>query len=284
MDDFLREANRLETFGICKFSYIYSQFESENVADEILAALQQALHEWGNTMNVQPDAIIMICSAETPNAMTWLNNDELACFICDLPIPVLTGLGNTHGNTILDEVTHSQFETPIQVMNAIQQRVATRSTEARNNFELLLHNAAKKIKSAQLIVGVMEMTVKAEADRHLAQGKQSAIDLLATIHMDAQQEACATAQQSREMLQVLKDETMAHLSKAKLHVLSLWRPITQSAIQDSTSAELSKKVGVTRIKAMLNEISVDDIQYPDTVVSGTTEKYFQGESHDQPII
>jgi len=106
LGDFQAEANRLEGFGICRFTYAYSRFQGEGAAKEICDALQLALNSWDSTTADQPDAVVFIRGGGAVNDMAWLNDYDLARFICDLPIPAMTGIGHERDNTVLDEVAN----------------------------------------------------------------------------------------------------------------------------------------------------------------------------------
>ncbi|UUZ77405.1 hypothetical protein LP414_09365 [Polaromonas sp. P1(28)-13] len=58
--------------------------------------------------------------------MAWLNDYDLTRFICDLSIPVLTGIGHERDSTVLDEVAHTRFDTPSKVIAGIEQLIFKR--------------------------------------------------------------------------------------------------------------------------------------------------------------
>ena len=94
LGDFQAEANRLEKFGICQFTYVFSRFQGEGAAKEIGDALQVALQNLETNGTNHPDAIVIIRGGGAVNDMAWLNDYDLARLICDTPIPVLTGIGH----------------------------------------------------------------------------------------------------------------------------------------------------------------------------------------------
>ena len=47
--------------------------------------------------------------------LAWLNDIELAKLLCQLPVPVFTGIGHERDHTILDEIVHTRFDTPSKV-------------------------------------------------------------------------------------------------------------------------------------------------------------------------
>ncbi|UUZ77404.1 hypothetical protein LP414_09360 [Polaromonas sp. P1(28)-13] len=79
------------------------------------------------------------------------------------------------------------------------------------------------------MAGKLDMTVRAEALRHLAQGKQSSTELLAAIRIDAMQGVRSASDQSRDTLQVVKAEAMTQLAAAKRDVPAFWSQIALGA-------------------------------------------------------
>ena len=229
LGDFQAEANRLEQFGICRFTYIFSRFQGEGAAKEVCDALQSALAAWAVATTDQPDAVVIIRGGGAVNDMAWLNDYDLARFICDLPIPVMTGIGHERDTTVLDEVANIKFDTPSKVIAGIEQAIVRRTAEAKANFQQVSNLAARVVQSVRARTGTLEMTVRTEALRHLAQGKQSTGGLLSGIRLDAMQAVRSAAEQSRETLQMVKTEAMMQLTDAKREVPSFWSQITLGA-------------------------------------------------------
>ena len=51
------------------------------------------------------DAVVIIRGGGAVNDLAWLNDYDLARCICELDIPVLTGIGHERDSTVLDEMT-----------------------------------------------------------------------------------------------------------------------------------------------------------------------------------
>jgi exodeoxyribonuclease VII large subunit len=236
LGDFQAEANRLEALGICRFNYAFSRFQGEGAAAEVRDALQSALNEWMAKTAAHPDAVVIIRGGGAVNDMAWLNDYGLARFICDLPIPVLTGIGHERDSTVLDEVAHTRFDTPSKVIAGIEQVIIKRVTEVKASFEQVSNLAAKVTQAAKEMAGKLDITVRAEALRHLAQGKQSTTELLAAIRIDAMQGVRSASEQSRDTLQVVKTEVMTQLADAKRDVPAFWSQITLGAAHAIRSA------------------------------------------------
>ena len=69
------------------------------------------------------------------NDLAWLNDYELARFICLSPVPVFTGIGHERDNTMLDEVAHQRFDTPSKVIAGIEAMIVKRAREAQAAFD-----------------------------------------------------------------------------------------------------------------------------------------------------
>jgi exodeoxyribonuclease VII large subunit len=149
LGDFQAEANRLEEFGVCRFTYAYSRFQGEGAAKEICDALQSALDDWDSTAAGRPDAVVIIRGGGAVNDMAWLNSYDLARFICDMPIPVYTGIGHERDSTVLDEVANLRFDTPSKVIAGIEQVIASRAAQAKVNYAQVSNIAARVIQTVK---------------------------------------------------------------------------------------------------------------------------------------
>lgn len=81
LGDFRKESERLERFGVCRFVYAHSRFQGEGAAREIVSAMVQALEAFPK--GAPPDAIALIRGGGAVNDLAWLNDYDLARFICD---------------------------------------------------------------------------------------------------------------------------------------------------------------------------------------------------------
>jgi exodeoxyribonuclease VII large subunit len=59
-----------------------------------------------------PDAIVIIRRGGAVHDLAWLNDYDLARFICDQRLPVLTGIGHERDSTVLDESVHASSIRP----------------------------------------------------------------------------------------------------------------------------------------------------------------------------
>jgi exodeoxyribonuclease VII large subunit len=149
LGDFQAEASRLQQQGVCQFLYVYSRFQGEGAASQIrqemLAAWQNiaANHPW------QPDALVLIRGGGAVNDLAWLNDYDLARAICELPVPVFTGIGHERDSTVLDEVAHTCFDTPSKVIAGIERTIVQRVREVQEHFGQIAHQALQHIQLAR---------------------------------------------------------------------------------------------------------------------------------------
>mgnify|MGYP000899773174 FL=1 len=229
LGDFQAEANRLEQFGFCRFTYVYSRFQGEGAAKEICDALQAALDAWLYAETGPPDAVVIIRGGGAVNDMAWLNDYDLARFICDLNIPVLTGIGHERDNTVLDEVANTRFDTPSKVAAGIEQVISRRTAEAKAHFEGIHNRARQLVQSVKADTVAMESSIRSEGLRHLSQGRLESFELINGIRLDAVQAVRAAAESSRETLQDVKAAAVTQLADAKREVPLAWGQITLGA-------------------------------------------------------
>jgi exodeoxyribonuclease VII large subunit len=226
LGDFQAEANRLETGGICQFVYAYSRFQGEGAAREICDAMQLALAAWDFATAGLPDAVVIIRGGGAVNDLAWLNDYDLARYVCDLQIPVLTGIGHERDNTVLDAVAHLKFDTPSKVIVGIEQTIVQRTRQAQGDFDQIANLAARAILTAKGATVDVDVAVRNEARRHLAQGKQLTAELLVDVRLSAVQGLRSCAEQSREKLQLVKTEAVAQLASANQNVPNYWNEVS----------------------------------------------------------
>jgi exodeoxyribonuclease VII large subunit len=247
LGDFQAEADRLQALGICHFTYALSRFQGEGAPMEIRHALQAALGQETGIGATPFDAVVIIRGGGAVNDLAWLNDYGLARLICDLPIPVLTGIGHERDNTVLDEVAHTRYDTPSKVIAGIEQRIIQRVGEVKANFAQVANLAARASQAAREQASKFEMTVRLEALRHLAQGKQGASEHLAAIRMDAMQGVRSAAEQSRDGLQAVKTQVAAQLADARRDVPALWSQVavgSAHALRTASTENAGLKDGI----------------------------------------
>ena len=119
------------------------------------------------------------------NDLAWLNDYTLARFICECPVPVLTGIGHERDSTVLDEVAHTSFDTPSKVIAGVEQLVTKRAREARTAFEGILNQERLDINRMQTSIERLDREVKAVASSTLADARAQCSQLMADLRLDS---------------------------------------------------------------------------------------------------
>lgn len=176
LGDFQQEAQRLQSYGICSFHYANSRFQGEGAATEIANAMESALQELANN---PPDVIVIIRGGGSVSDLAWLDDYDLSRAICDLNIPVFTGIGHQRDNTIIDEVAHTKFDTPSKVISGIEQRIIQRVNEAKDFIQKITEMARQEINEARR--GCMKI------NNIVVQAKHSYLHARNTINFDIKQ-------------------------------------------------------------------------------------------------
>ena len=226
LGDFQAEANRLEHFGVCRFVYAFSRFQGEGAAREICDALIQAMAMWGRAEEGRPDAVVIIRGGGAVNDLAWLNDYDLARLICDLPVPVFTGIGHERDSTVLDEVANAKFDTPSKVIAGIEQVIAKRTAEVKTYFEQVTNRASRTVQLVKAKTVELDATVRSEAIRHLVSGRQTMHELINGIKVTSIQEVRTASEASLETLQWVKTEARNQISEAKRDVPMYWGQVS----------------------------------------------------------
>ena len=165
LGDFQAEADRLQHWGLCRFTVLHSRFQGEGAAAEVRQALLAGLDRWAGTHEPGswPDAVVIIRGGGAVNDLAWLNDYELARCLCELPVPVLTGIGHERDRTVLDDVAHTSYDTPSKVIAGIEQLIARRAQAARANYELVLQTAQTAAQRTRRVIEQTHLEVRSNA-------------------------------------------------------------------------------------------------------------------------
>lgn len=187
LGDFQSEANRLQDLGICRFVYVHSRFQGDGAAEEIRHELLDALTRLreGEQGDAVPDAVAIIRGGGAINDMAWLNDYALVRTVCELEVPVLTGIGHESDSTVLDEVAHVSFDTPSKVIAGIEGQILQRVQEAKGLFAEVIRDATRAVGDTQRTVFERYAAIEAGSRQEVARSRQHATELLARTQLDA---------------------------------------------------------------------------------------------------
>jgi len=219
LGDFRKEAERLSAYGICRFTYVHSRFQGEGAAREIVTALSAALEAYA--AGERPDAVVIIRGGGAVNDLAWLNDYDLARFICDLPVPVLTGIGHERDSTLPDEVAHARFDTPSKVIAGIEQQILLRARETRSAAEAIFSNAARSLQHAAHDAHRLNAEVQAGARLHLSRARQQTQQAMADVRVDSLHRLHQASAGSASSLHQVRNDATRHLAAARQAVPEL---------------------------------------------------------------
>jgi exodeoxyribonuclease VII large subunit len=270
LGDFQAESERLAAHGVCEFTYVNSRFQGEGAAAEISGALLASLARWAEVHDANPDAVVIIRGGGAVNDLAWLNDYELARLVCDLPVPVFTGIGHERDSTVLDEVAHTRFDTPSKVIAGIEQVIVRRTQEASGSYELVMQAAALATQRARTVVQRLDGEVRAGAGRHVELAKAKAVELfgavkdvsVATIHgarVLVKDGIAAVRQGSAQAVGAARSESRAKadfvLERAGSHTLRVRVAVDASQATMAQGAQRAIQDAKSRSEALMREIA-----------------------------
>lgn len=257
LGDFRAEAQRLDRAGVCHFVYAYSRFQGPGAAEEIVEAARSALVGRASAKREPLDAVVFIRGGGAVNDLAWLNNYELARFVCELKLPVLTGIGHERDSTVLDEVAHTSFDTPSKVIAGIEATIAKRAREAQAAFAELVAAAQRRIGLVRQGAEQASAQIREGASRQLYMARAAGAQAMADVRLLALREISVTSQQSGELVREVEALANTQLAVAKERA-----PLLLVQIRDQAQAQLQvASVGSTqRLNSVLDRTRTDALR------------------------
>ena len=268
LGDFRAEAQRLERFGLCRFRYAFSRFQGEGAAAEIRQALLAALGQ--GAVATAFDAVVIIRGGGAVNDLAWLNDYALARCLCELAIPVLTGIGHERDSTVLDEVANQCFDTPSKVVLGIEQLIAKRAAEAKAHFHQIARSAGASLQSSRRAIDQADAAVRSGAQRQLALARQRVAERIAALRAGSWQAIQRASDASRTLSFEVRAEARQSLRAARAGSQVALATVLERAALDArqagalldrqrsdvaTGARRSLVEARTRSQALLREIA-----------------------------
>lgn len=230
LGDFVSDARRLQQCGVCEFVYVHSRFQGEGAAAEILRALQSALQTHpAETL----DAIIIIRGGGAVNDLAWLNDLDLARFICLSSTPVLTGIGHERDSTILDEVAHHSYDTPSKVIAAIGRHIRERAAEATDSFAAIFHGSHEILRQGTLSVQRYRDQIRDRSRQTLQDAVHESARELSEIRLATSAMMHRARGMCHESISGIRADVRSQLRSAQQGV-----PATMNRIQDAARRDI----------------------------------------------
>ena len=256
LGDFQAEANRLQKLGICRFIYVHSRFQGDGAAEEIRREMLDALKRQreGEHGDASPDAVAIIRGGGAINDMAWLNDYALVRAVCELGVPVLTGIGHERDSTVLDEVAHVSFDTPSKVIAGIERQILQRVREAKGLFAEVIRDATRAVGDAQRTVVERYAGIEAGSRQEVARSRQHATELLAQAQLDATHALHFASEGTKRQMNDVVRLASQQLSHARSEVPSMLAEIRAEGRQ---SLQMARVTIQTNNEFVLNRANVD---------------------------
>lgn len=246
LGDFARDADRLQRHGLCEAVYVHSRFEGEGAATLVRDAIVAGLDSWAGSE--LPDAIVIIRGGGAVNDLAWLNDYDLARFVCLSPVPVLTGIGHERDSTVLDEVAHQRFDTPSKVIAGVQAVIVRRSRESQAAFDEVAGLSARQLRLARDRIEELNSGIQRRALDSVTTARTEVEDRLGVIQRSARQTLHQADQRVLRALSDVRAGASGGLATAREKATSLMAEIQTSAVsgahaQRRSTREFAAEVG-----------------------------------------
>ncbi len=172
LGDFKVEADLLEKYGLCKFTYFTATFEGGEVEKSIVNAFKE-IHLSGFE---NYDCLVFIRGGGAKSSLQYLNEELIIKCVCRTPIPIISGIGHERDKVLVDEYTSLSLDTPSKVIEYITNRNLKNIADAESlvediyNFSerLILESESKFEKeSHQIFTLIDKIIVEFESSTNL---------------------------------------------------------------------------------------------------------------------
>lgn len=162
--DFKVEADRIESLGLCRFTYFNALFQGERAKE----SLRDAFLEAHGLYRTSPFcALVIIRGGGATADLHWLNEYVLAGMVCKFPCPVFVGVGHERDSTILDEYANRSFGTPSKVIAHIREVISARALRAYEHWTQIIKTAETRLANAEGRIGQRMLEIGAAAGREI---------------------------------------------------------------------------------------------------------------------
>lgn len=136
--DFL---NQLETnsFGYCFFTELFPAImQGDKASESIILALELVYSHIDDF-----DLVAIMRGGGSKSDLNCFDDYELAYFITQFPLPILTGIGHERDDTVTDIVAHTKLKTPTAVAEFLIEKVADFDNQI-DEYGMLVTNLAEQ--------------------------------------------------------------------------------------------------------------------------------------------
>ncbi len=266
LGDFQAEAGRLESLGICQFTYAHSRFQGDGAASDIRMELLGALDRLARE-GVELDAVAIIRGGGAINDLAWLNNYALVRAVCELEVPVLTGIGHERDNTVLDEVANIRCDTPSKVIAGIERVILQRAQEAKGLYADVIRDATRALETARRTVVQSFTAIESGARREVVRTRTEASELLGDVRLQAAQTVRAASENTERQMNELRHLATDQVAQAKREVPARLAEIRADARQTLQKARAS----IEGERGFILERATADMRYMKDATARTFE-------------
>ena len=268
LGDFASEASRLHDHQVCKFIYLNSRFQGAGAASEILKTMHAGVVSHGKDL----DALIIIRGGGAVNDLAWLNDYELARFVCVSNIPVLTGIGHERDSTVLDEVAHRKFDTPSKVIAGIENHIAQRARDAGDFYEQVINGARRSTDRLSLQCERLDADIRTTAMATISDARLASESAISQIRLGALEQLHKATSSSVVMIQEVRECVQSQLYEVKLEV-----PAAMTTVRELSVATLrtSTQSVTALLPAVLDQVQ-SEVQRAQQGLSATQQSVVDG--------
>lgn len=253
LGDFAAEADRLQSLHVCEFLYVHSRFQGAGAAAEILSAAQEGLRAEDIA---HLDALIIIRGGGAVNDLAWLNDYDLARFVCTCPVPVLTGIGHERDSTLLDEVAHKSFDTPSKVIAGVERQIALRARDAKSAYQDVQIHVRRAIELTAASAERLNSEIRLNAGATLGDARAEVESAMNQLRIDSHLQVQKGRHDSQQMLSEVKGAARQHLMQASLRVPAAMSSVRELsvAVLRQTKAELRALVSTAVLGRAVSQV------------------------------
>ena len=163
IEDFLKEAERLEALGLCRLERFHAAFEGSNAALEIPQQLDRI------AQSGPFDAVFVLRGGGAAAGIAWLNQEPIVRAAAQCPYPLITGIGHERDSTLLDELAHTRCGTPSKAAAHLVGTIVDQARDAEAAWGAVAQGVGARLTQADLTIAHVLTTVQTLAGDRLTQ-------------------------------------------------------------------------------------------------------------------
>ena len=235
-----------------------------------------------------PDAVAIIRGGGAVNDLAWLNDYDLARCICELDIPVLTGIGHERDSTVLDEVANLRFDTPSKVVGGIEGVIRQRVGEAKTLWDHLAKASARLVGAARHAIERDDAAVRAGVQRQVVTARQRGEQFMGAVRVGALHAVRSASDGARESLFVVREHASRQVTQVQTALPALDAEIRSGVRQTLRSAaeHTDRSWAQVAERAQLQARRTGEVvdQAMDSVAAGSGRWIADATSHSAALI